>query len=71
MRTPGERECLKRTGGSNPPLSASFIINNLQKQYPFGITFSHNRFKDIYRCSLVFSGIEMQRWTHPITVDNP
>ena len=39
MRTPGERECLKRTGGSNPPLSASFIIKDLGGHLSFGITF--------------------------------
>ena len=39
--------------GSNPPLSATLIINDLQKQHPFGITFSHNRFKGIHHCSLM------------------
>ena len=42
-----------RIGGSNPPLSATFIINDLQKQHSLGITLSHNKFKDIHHCSLM------------------
>jgi hypothetical protein len=46
------------------------IINDLQKQHSFGITFSHNKFKDIHHCSLMFRAVEMQQWSHPITADD-